>query len=1258
MDNDLTPVHRRGRWLGERPVRTEFDLPAAPTVEKPQPPQPAMVLLPVLTTGTILVFGIIAGQIQMIVLGGLVTFAAMTTPLVMYRGNLKAAGKRNAQRAERYAAMVGAVESDVVTAQKQIRAAIELDHPAPTQLGDWIAGGRLWERRLTDDDFLDVAVGVADVPSGLGVDIGKAAAIEADVMTDLQDRAEEIKKTAATVRDAPFAVSMKQHAVIGVEGPRAAAAGLARSMLLEAVVCCGPDELSLLVAAPPDRAHEWSWATAIPHMTHHAESAAVTTDAKALASALARIVEPRAQLLDETDWSTAKAGLAHLILVLDAYHPLSELQEIPQLQDALSRASDLGITILTISETRRDSPAEASAVLVVDGRGHGTLQPVRSAEPPVRFAAIGAEVAEAERVAAVIGRRQLVSDLSFVGDSSGDVLLDLLDQRPIRPQRAREAAGFLTATFGVLADGRPFTLDLKEGAVNGDGPHGLLVGATGSGKSELLRSMITSLALTHSPDELQMAFVDFKGGSAFELLAELPHCTGLITNILDDLTLIERMRSSLTGELLARQRKLAAAGQDLQGIRDYWAMREQNPDLPEMPYLLLIIDEFGELLEADPQFLDVLLSVGRQGRSLGVHLLLASQRLEVGRIRGLESYLSYRIALRTFTPEESSAAIGSKAAAELPPLPGHGFFRAAGTLQRFKGSMVSVAGEGPQTDLALVVDRLKTVPPAPPLWLRPLPNSARMEFLALDDPRVAQLSTPVESGLPLAIGLRDDPLRRRQEPAVIDVARLGGHVAIVGAPQTGKSSAMATELVQAAVHFPAYLLRFYVLDFGGGLLAAAGRLPNVGAYATPQEPHRVARILAELVTLLDERAVGFRRDRVSSMAEQRQLAARLADEQTQAHTVLVIDNYAAFKERYPEYEPVVERLLIEGANFGLHLHLTTARWTDVNARKLEQIATRFELRLNDASDSQFGRSRGGTLAGAGPGRALGPGGLQSQIAALFFAAASAVPASFDDVVATVVAAVPGPRARRLLLLDDLSAAEFGRARDAVTGEGGVLLGVNESGFRPAPFRPGRDGNLLMYGDVESGRTSTLARLLDEAARTGADAYVVDFRGGLLTKLGALPIRGSATSPGELEALVGDLKQLLEGRMASGPTPADRAVLVVVDDFELVQALSPLGRPGTLTDLASYALVSERVGVSIVLNQIATNAAIRAGDMLVKRMLESAARRMHFSVASRSEMLPGNLRGRPLAPGVAQLISPGRPEALIRTLTPVEPQRKE
>ena len=1271
-------VHRKPRFLAPPPNRTGFEIPAPPTIDVPQPPQMAMILIPALTSGSILIFGIISKQFYLVFLGIMITVASMAAPILMNSSAKRTAKRRNELRHQRYGELLDRIDAEINRAATAARAALETAHPTPDQLWQWLHDGRLWERRASDPDFLDTALGVAHVPSGLTVSVGTNSVLEAEVFTDLQDRVKTIERAALILEDAPFCLSLKEHAVLSVEGPRTQALSLAQAMLLESVVCCGPDELSLLVATPPEAAQEWNWAALVPHALHRTETrhavSTIATSAKDLGIALTRAVGPRIQALAEGSRSAAGVGLAHLIIVLDVFHPLSELQEVPLLQEALSRAQELGLTVLIIASGPGSSPAEATAVVTIDARGTAVMRPVRNPRESVRFMPLSAPAGITDKVAATMSDLKLVTDLPFHHESGNDLLLDLLNRRPlpaappswpVLPPR-----DFLTATFGVQADGRPFRLDLKEGAVEGDGPHGLLVGATGSGKSELLRSMVTSLALTHSPDWLQMAFVDFKGGAAFDTLAELPHCVGLITNILDDLSLIERMRSSLSGELLTRQRQIAATGLDLQGIRDYWSVRETRPDLPPMPYLLVIIDEFAELLNADPDFLDLLLTVGRQGRSLGVHLILASQRLEGGGLRGLESYLSYRIALRAFNADESNAAIGSKVAATLPPVPGHGYFKAGGALQRFRASQVSVDGDAlarsvplppvpgrvDETDLIRVVTWLSTVPKAPPLWLRPLPNTANGEILAIDDDRLTLAPGQAYDRLPVVVGLLDDPQNRLEALAVLDTTQSGGHVAVVGAPQSGKSSAMVTQVLQAARTYPASLLRYFILNFGGGELTAARGLPNVGAYATAQEPDRVARVVTEMLTLLDERAMEFRQAGVSGMAQQRMRAARAPGE-AQAHTVLIVDNYAAFKERYPEHEPAVERLLVEGANFGLHVHLTSARWADIGARKLDQIANRIELRLNDPMDSTYGRIKASAIRTSGPGRGLGAPGLQLQFAAPFLSQRGTTP---DRVAATVAEqariAWNDLRTPPLRLLDDLTAAEFRHVVDGAPARQ-TVLGVNESGFRPVLFEPGRSGNLLLFGDLDSGRTATLGRILTEPRPLGGDVdlYVVDFRGDLIIAIGPnAKAAAIVSSPDEARAMVGELKQRLDARMLAQPTGADsgeqRPIMLVVDDFELVQAVSGMGQ-GLFADISPHLLLAERLGFSAVVNQLAANSMTRLTDAFIRRALESGASRMHFSVASRAEPLLGGYRGRLLPPGLADVIRPGHPNALIRTLSP-------
>ncbi len=245
--------------------------------------------------------------------------------------------------------------------------------------------------------------------------------------------------------------------------------------------------------------------------------------------------------------------------------------------------------------------------------------------------------------------------------------------------------------LGKHEKGKLLLLDLKEASEKGDGPHGLVVGATGSGKSELLRTLVISQAILHNPDEVNFVFVDFKGGASFADLAALPHVAGIITNLEGEPALIDRMYSSLLGELRRRQRMLHEAG-NLDNIQQYRAKWQTNRDtMQPLPHLLLIVDEFAELLVNRPDFLELFVAIGRIGRSLGLHLLLATQRLEEGRLKGLESHLRYRICLRTFSAAESSTVLGKPDAYYLPSAPGIGYLKVdAKTPQRFKAALISI----------------------------------------------------------------------------------------------------------------------------------------------------------------------------------------------------------------------------------------------------------------------------------------------------------------------------------------------------------------------------------------------------------------------------------------------------------------------------------------------------------------------------------------------------------------------------------------
>src|SRR5581483_6305315 len=194
----------------------------------------------------------------------------------------------------------------------------------------------------------------------------------------------------------------------------------------------------------------------------------------------------------------------------------------------------------------------------------------------------------------------------------------------------------LRVPVGTTVTGTPLELDIKEAAGKGMGPHGLCIGATGSGKSEFLRTVALGMMVRHSPEVLNLALVDFKGGATFAGLEPAPHVAAVITNLSDKAAMVARMRDALTGEMNRRQEALRSAG-NLDGIVAYDRARQAGARLGPLPALFIIVDEFSELLSQHPEFADVFVAIGRLGRSLGMHLLLASQRLDEGRLRGLES---------------------------------------------------------------------------------------------------------------------------------------------------------------------------------------------------------------------------------------------------------------------------------------------------------------------------------------------------------------------------------------------------------------------------------------------------------------------------------------------------------------------------------------------------------------------------------------------------------------------------------------------
>jgi S-DNA-T family DNA segregation ATPase FtsK/SpoIIIE len=716
----------------------------------------------------------------------------------------------------------------------------------------------------------------------------------------------------------------------------------------------------------------------------------------------------------------------------------------------------------------------------------------------------------------------------------------------------------------------------------------LVAGTSGSGKSELLQTLIASLALGNRPDAMSFVLVDYKGGSAFKDAALLPHCAGLVTDL--DEHLVARALASLTAELTRRERVLAAAG--AKDIEELWTLESRDDgDAPTaLPRLVIVVDEFASLVEEVPDFVKGVVGIGMRGRSLGVHVVLATQR-PAGVVTGeIRANVNLRIALRVTSPGDSTDVVDTPEAAHISSrTPGRAFLRTGhGELTAFQAARVgwpvgdaaatdgeraravrrdvtglgstrvNVAGEVTEdgrTDLSHLVrtvvaanEALGARPVASP-WLPPLP-----ETLVLAD-------VPAAPAGGAAVGLVDRPARQAQEPFVLDIARIGS-VLVAGTVRSGRSSALRT--IAAALttgHSPADV-HLYALDCGNRALSVLADLPHCGAVVDGDDQPRVERLLAALDDEVARRQRLLGAGGYASVDEARAAGTELSQ------VVVLVDRLEAFLARYTEHDagrPVdaLERLLRQGPAVGVAFVLAADR-TGLTPRLASAVSGRLVLRQADRDDvAVFGLSPRDVPAELPPGRGIWVStGEEVQLALLD--ADSSGAAQVDALrglaadATTRWADVPGDRLPRRLdpLPETITLAELEQRRTGPAPRGGSVAVVAAGGDALGPIDldlAAAGPCFVVSGTARSGRSTALTSLV-RSVLGRPDALPV-----LVVTPRPSPLRDLARLPGVTAVLCGgpDLAVDLEDVLAAHPD----GLMLVVDDAELLTE----GREGTVLE---------------------------------------------------------------------------------------------
>jgi S-DNA-T family DNA segregation ATPase FtsK/SpoIIIE len=1152
---------------------TRFQLPAPPPEADRRP-------LPVLMAVVPLVLGVAMAyflhQVYLLAIAGL-------TPAMLigsYLSERKHGKKTTARRAAQYQQHKARIEADAREALDAERAQRVHQFPDPAAVLSIAAGPRrrLWERRRTDPDYLVLRVGTASLPS--------------QVELSDPERDEHRRQVIWTIPEAPVTVSFPERGVLGVAGPGDLPRATGRWLVAQAAALHSPNDLRICLLTDSSGRVSWEWARWLPHCRPQGgqdTAMLIGNDAESVATRIAELLA----LIDARRQAAADAGgqsarfRPDILVIFDGAR---KLRMLPGAVQVLTDGPRFGIYAVCLDGDEQLLPAECQAVVVV-GREGAHVQQAR-AEPLPRVRPDGVQPAWCTRLARSMTAIRDVSDAddaSILPESSR--LLDVLGLEPpgglAIAGRWRQSGRSTLAVAGESYDG-PFAIDLRK-----DGPHALIAGTTGSGKSELLQTLVASLAVANRPDEMTFVLVDYKGGSAFADCAALPHTVGMVTDL--DPHQVSRALGSLSAELTRREHLLAATG--AKDIEAYQVLADTRRARP-LPRLVLVIDEFATLVRELPDFVTGLVNIAQRGRSLGLHLILATQRPSGAVSADIRANTNLRIALRVTDPAESADVIGTADAARIAAsTPGRAYVRLGhASIVPFQAARVggrrpdpgrtvttrpwlapldwgglgkpeplrpgsAVRREAEHTDLSVLVGaiadaaaQLRIPRPHSP-WLTPLP-----ERLLLDDTMQAGYGVQ-----PASFGMIDLPAQQRQDPAVVDLGAFT-HLMAAGAPRSGRSQLLRSVAGALALTHSAADVHLYGIDCGNGALLPLAELPHCGAVVSRTQAERATRLLKRLDAELTRRQELLAASGFAGIGEQRLVAAPAAQ---LPHVFVLLDRWEGFTTSLGDLEAgrlteILTRLLSEGASAGMHLVMTGDR-TLLVGRISALCEEKLTFRLAEREDYRLAGLNPRELPGdLPPGRAFRAGtGAELQVALLSPDVTGPGQAAAIASIAVRCRARDAavPEASRPFRVDVLpshvSFADAWQLRPAAVGPLWGLVGIGGDTLTAlGPDLAAGSPCFIVAGPAKSGRSSILLSMARSFLAAGTPVAVAAPR--------TSPLRALAGVPGV--AAVFDRPELGAAELAEALGSFHRPGVLLIDDAEL---LRDCGAAGELSRLIAH-----------------------------------------------------------------------------------------
>ncbi|WP_170936687.1 type VII secretion protein EssC [Paenibacillus aquistagni] len=986
-----TEFSRQPRFLPDIP-RGEIEVPNPPHLnEKPEigwfgllaPPAVMLVitLLIAMTMQSIFMLVSIATTIMTLI----ASLAGATSQIRKYK-------KKKKEREEKYLQFITDTRSELAIAREQQTKAMNEMFPDPMECVQRImeTDNKLWEKTPSYRDFLSVRLGLGGAPLEMTIQYTKQAVIlESDpLLMEPQRLAHEFEK----IPQVPITMNLLESGICGIAGDRLKTSELLELILLQIITHQGYDDVRVVVLTSEEDLEKWNWVKFLPHLWDDGYHYRFLLCGKAMAHGT---LSELYQLFKERELRAAGGVvLPHYVFIVE---DVSLLENEKLGKYLYNDHTKLGISTLFVAQHSAYLPMNCQAVVTLQGRA-GELAnretgvktpftPDTKAAQPMDFAARKLAPLRIKNASASFTLTSSFSLLDMLNTKRTEEL-DLLSLWD-----SNKTYMGMKVPLGARAGDDLFFLDMHE---TGHGPHGLVAGTTGSGKSELLQSLIISLAIHHHPHDVVFVLIDYKGGGMADVFKGMPHLVGTITNLGGNQT--TRALLSIKSELMRRQRLFSEFG--VNNIDKYQKLYyTRRPEgMPPIPHLVMIADEFAELKQDQPEFMKELVSTARVGRSLGVHLILATQKPAGVVDDQIWSNSKFKICLKVQDEADSQDVIKRPDAAMIKE-PGRAYiqvgndevfelFQSAysgadydpeGEMQKSSNKAkriykVALNGrrdqiyplteekiankEVPSQLAAMVAYITETaqnagISPIEGPWLPPLPDTVQLDQLLPSIYQDGQWPA-YDQRFKVVVGIADDPRAQCQEQLAIDFVQ-EGNLFVYGAPGTGKTVLLKTLCLSLALTYSPEDVHVYALDFGGNSLKALERLPHVGGVVTLEQEERLEQFILFLFRIIEERKELFERAGSDGFAEYSKLRA------DKLPAILVmIDNYFALSETYEELDTQMVVLAREGTKYGIYVVATATNASLIRYKFAVNFKQALSYQMTDKSeyDGIVGRTEG------------------------------------------------------------------------------------------------------------------------------------------------------------------------------------------------------------------------------------------------------------------------------------------------------------